>query len=700
MQHFTYSSDAPISDSAQDAFNRFPFAHRVSKIIANRKDINSLVIGIYGAWGEGKTSVFNFIESELSKEEDVVCIRFNPWRFGDENTMLLNFFNDLVRAVDREIETKGEKIGEVVDKYIRPFAQLLGKGENVEAISNVLNSADINEIKIRVEKILKEEGKRIVVLIDDIDRLEKSEIHAVFRMVKLTADFKYTAYILAFDKEMVSASIQERYGSGNSEAGKLFLEKIIQVPLQLLAIEDTDLRDFCYKAIDNALESGEIQLTNEEARLFALNFQGFEALLKTPRQAMLYSNIIMFSLPILKDEVNVVDLMLIEAIRVFIPELYEVIKMNKNVFLKQMDNYSLNQEKERRKLLIEHTLKSYDEVSIKDIEKTITYLFPRLNQVFSNTSYSAGWEKTWEEKQRICSEIYFQRYFSYSIPKGDLSDIKLNNLLQNMEIQSLEENGANIIELINEKNIGMFISKLRNKVQSIDNHRILENLALSIAVLGDYYPHPPQLFSFRNPFPQAAMLINDIILRIEVKRARLNLVNSVLIKAKPLKFAIECFRWLEREEEDSNKNSFNENEIKSIGRNLAKRISLEVKDDFKLLFSDVRNLLTVWNEYGEKNETQNMIKSILDESPKYVINLLQQYLPRGWGSDGLEVKTDLRRETYDAITSDIDVEDIISAINKIYRNRMSDEQYPKFLECSYEELIVRQFLWLHNKAND
>lgn len=200
MQELVYSSDAPIIEISQDVFNRFPFAQRVAKVISNRQDASSIVIGIHGAWGEGKTSVFNFIESELNLEEHVVCIRFNPWRFADENTMLLNFFNELVQAIDRELDTKAEKLGKLVDTYLKPVAQVLGKGENIEAVSNVLSSADIEEIKKRVEKILEEERKRVVILIDDIDRLEKSEIHALFRMVKLTADFKYTAYILAFDK--------------------------------------------------------------------------------------------------------------------------------------------------------------------------------------------------------------------------------------------------------------------------------------------------------------------------------------------------------------------------------------------------------------------------------------------------------------------------------------------------------------------
>ena len=104
-----YSSDAPINNPELDQFNRFPFAKRVANVISNRKDPSSIVIGIYGAWGEGKTSVFNFIESELQKNNDIVCIRFNPWRFGDEDTMLTNFFHDLAAVIDRQLETKKEK---------------------------------------------------------------------------------------------------------------------------------------------------------------------------------------------------------------------------------------------------------------------------------------------------------------------------------------------------------------------------------------------------------------------------------------------------------------------------------------------------------------------------------------------------------------------------------------------------------------
>jgi hypothetical protein len=71
-----YSADAPLLASTNDKFHRWPFAKRVARVIASRTDPESIVIGINGAWGEGKTTVFNFIEEALINVPQVVCFRF------------------------------------------------------------------------------------------------------------------------------------------------------------------------------------------------------------------------------------------------------------------------------------------------------------------------------------------------------------------------------------------------------------------------------------------------------------------------------------------------------------------------------------------------------------------------------------------------------------------------------------------------
>lgn len=693
MLKSNYSSDAPIENASQDEFNRFPFAQRVSKIIANRKAESSIVIGIYGAWGEGKTSVFNFIENELKIEENVICIRFNPWRFPDEDTMLLNFFNDLAKAIDRELETKSEKLGRVVEKYINPLAQVAGKGENVAGISKMLSSSDIEDIKIRVEKMLEEERKRVVILIDDIDRLDKNEIHAVFRMVKLTADFKYTAYILAFDKDMVAAALQERYGAQSSRAGILFLEKIIQVPLQLPAIDTTDLTDFCFKAIDEALKVGEIEITEDDVQNFVRQFSTFEGLMKTPRQAMLYSNTLMFSLPILKGEVNMVDLMLIEAIRVFVPEIYMFIRENKEIFLENVSN-SL-EDKEKRKKIIDEELTILDSKYREDFKSLLKYLFPNLKSVYFNIQYGSDLVLSSELNQRICSEKYFQRYFSYAIPKGDLSDVRINKFLLEMENQSLQESNANFINFIDDKNVKNFISKMRTKVKDISNTKILEDLALIIARHGELYPNPKQLFQFNSTFAQAAMLLGMIVMKQNKSEEKLDLATEIIKYAQPLSFTVEFFRWL-RSSKDKEGNKISAVILTSLGKVLGEKIKTHILKDVSLMFTDFRDTLSFWNMYGEQNEAKLIIKGILEKHPDYALNIMKQYLPVTWNSKGLKEDVDLERETYDNLIANILAEDLIAALNKIYPELPIDEEYPEFIECSHDEKIARQFIWLHN----
>ena len=329
-----YSSDAPVSTKEEDIFSRWKFSERVAQVIANRRDPSSIVIGLYGRWGDGKTSVLNFIEQSLDTNDDVICIKFNPWRFGTEDQLLMGFFNQIADALDTKLATREDRLKDVSNKILKPLSSAAGMPVVGDIVSSYISMPDINDFKSRTEALLKDSQKRVLLLIDDVDRLDKTEIHALFRLVKLTADFKYTSYILAFDKDIVASSLQDRYSTSQGDSGEAFLEKIIQVPLHLPYIDKQTLRSFCFQGVDTALELANIRLTEEQVQDFARNFaRAFDSCITTPRKAKLYGNILMFSLPILKGEVNPVDLMLIEGIRAFYPRLYESIRDNEKLFV-------------------------------------------------------------------------------------------------------------------------------------------------------------------------------------------------------------------------------------------------------------------------------------------------------------------------------------------------------------------------------
>ncbi|WP_062231490.1 KAP family P-loop NTPase fold protein [Fictibacillus sp. FJAT-27399] len=700
-QHEVYSTDSPVIHHTQDQFNRFPFAKRVAGVISNRKDPSSIVIGIYGAWGEGKTSIFNFIEGELNNEEHVVCIRFNPWRFGEEEQMLISFFNDMATSIDRSIETEREKIGGFINKFVKPAATIVGKGGVAEGVSSFFTSADIEELRGRIESVLEEEKKRVVILLDDIDRLEKNEIHAVFRLVKLTADFKYTAYVLAFDKDMVSAALQERYGAGNQNAGKAFLEKIIQVPLQLPSIDSNDLRSFCLKGVDNALELAEIQLTDEQVQLFVNNFTCVERQLKTPRQAMLYSNILTFSLPILKGEVSPVDLMLIEGLRVFSPEIYELIRNNKDIFTSDpsIGYRKYEDEAQRRKQKIENILSNFTFEIAEEIKKVLLFLFPKLNNIFGNNLYGADWEESWNKNQRICANQYFQRYFTYSIPRRDISDQVIRDLVRLTEELGLEEFTKNLDSFFDPYNVESLISKLRSKVKTLTKEQA-SKLAIAFSRYGYKFPNPVTFLSV-NTFSQAALLISDCIESIDAREERVNLTIEVLKGGEPLNFVGECFRWLRKDtEEHPNPKGFSIQEFDILGKEMASRISEEFKGKRQFSKKEISKkfpqLLYIWKRYGEPDEQNKFLRMILEEDPSFATELLESYLPTSWESDGTSKKSDFERSEYDSIIQVVDPALIVSAIEKQYGELLLDNDYPSFVDLPFKEKLVKQFLWIHN----
>lgn len=700
-----YSSDAPLFDPKLDMFNRYPFAKRVSNVIANRKDSSSIAIGIYGAWGEGKTSVLNFIEKELLNEPEVVILKFNPWRFGNEDEMLIYFFYELANVIGKKLQTGKEIASDVLEKYLKLPAALIGKTDIANEVVSMLSKVDVKELRDRIEKILAQEKKRVVILVDDIDRLEKKEIHAIFRLVKLTADMDYTAYVLAFDKYVVSSALQERYGSSNESTGNSFLEKIIQVPLYLPQINYEDLRQFCFKEIDKVLKETESNLTQTEISQFTGYFSiGIEPNLKTPRQAKLYANILTFSLPLLKNEVSIVDLMLIEGIRVFMPELYKLIRDNKNIFLSEINQtLATNNDDEikSRRNLIDEVLGEYPEETSKQIIDLICFLFPKLNSIFNNTHYGNDWESKWEENQRICSAQYFQRYFTYAISSRDISDIAIDNLLQISKTCSVNEMVERIKQIVNENNIATFLTKLRRLSKKLTPSQS-KIFALSLAKLDSMLPNPDQLFNFLTPFGQAVLFISACIENLETKEEKNELAEEIILRVSSLSFAIECLFGFPRDKETRpNPKGFSKEEFVKLTIELTKRISHELNQIDKLninQFNSFSKLLYIWNEYGDKKQASDFLVKQIERNKNFVFELLDAYTSTAYtfGEFGSS-KSNFEKESYDSLKKVINPTILVNAMDEVYPNLQSDERYPEFLEdVSRNEELARQFKWLHD----
>lgn len=706
MEENNYSSDTPVSSKDEDRFSRWSFSERVAEVISKRSDPGCITIGLYGAWGDGKTSVLNFIEEALSENNDVIFIKFNPWRFTTEESLLIGFFNRVTESLDAKLINTEDKLKDLIKKVAPGVGAVAGAKGVGDSISSFIAGPDIEELKSRVEAELEKAKKRVLIVIDDVDRLEKSEIQSLFKLIKLTADFRYTAYILAFDKEIVSSSLQDRYSGGSKNSGEAFLEKIIQVPLHLPKVERKVLREFCFQGVDEALSISGIELSEQQVQEFVRDFTyAFDDCLSTPRKAKLYGNTLMFSLPILRGEVNPVDLMLIEGIRVFAPTLYEYIRNNKKNLtgLFRDSNYTNHDDaKESIRKSIDDALVKGDIFEKSGFIQVMKSLFPKLESVYGNMNYGDDFYEIWNNGQRVCSENYFNRYFTYSIPRGDVGDNAILNIIDSIEeaAQRSDESLFSILSsFISKDNSESVIKKLRQKADGLNASKSIP-LAVCICRECRIYPNPDVLYNWTVPFVQAAMLVNQLIRNLENNK-REELVITCINTSPCIEFKMEVFRWLrKKDEEKPEKDAFEDDEVERIGTILGDNLKTELENSVDVTASYPRSVPTIFyylSEYVGSEWLEEYVKTYIESDKSYIVRLLDSYTGKAWGMEtGVSHKTDFERRQYDDITRVIGFDIIVDAIRG-YFGDVPDvaDDFPRNGDQEDRSILLNQFLWVH-----
>lgn len=637
-----YQTDAPLVIESEDKFSRYPFAERIGSVIAERKDPSCIVVGLYGAWGEGKTSVLNFVTCSLESNPNVICVKFNPWRFGNEDELLLGFFNIIAHALDVKLVTRGEQSKKVFADLLPALTSIVGSDEAGKFVRSFINIPGLEDFREKVEYELRKHQKRVLILVDDIDRLDKEEIYALFRLVKLTANFEYLAYIMAFDPDIVSAALQERYGLASESSGQLFLEKIIQVPLQLPHVSNEKLRDMCFAGVEEALRLASVQVTENQLGRFASIFdETFTASLDTPRKAKIYSNSLSFVLPILIGEVNPVDLMLIEAVKVFFPELYKFIRDNQTLFEGYFQNNvsykNSNHERLKTKQNIDQHLANYSEGKRTRMIALLRVLFPKLNEIYSNHRIGSHNSNDWFKKQRICSPRYCARYFSLSIADSDVSDIEIHQLLVNRSTWIDSTNAVlHLRGILNFENASAVIQKLKNKIHILDPSHA-KSLGIAIAQNSNQFDDKGLMFGWFSVEDRACKLIVELAQMMPVNE-RFDFINLCIESAESFNFKKAIFYSIQSEDNETlDYDLLDEHITTKIGSKLVKLIEEYVDQNINepmALFTFTNNLdyrtQELIKDYGAKDFINNYVQSNLLGRPSIILKILWVLSPASY----------------------------------------------------------------------
>lgn len=420
-------SDAALEDPMDDQLGYRKFATGIADTIDAEIVNEEFIVGIYGQWGSGKSTIVNFIEHELKhKSEPPTIIRFNPWWFSDEADLIEKYLSQLSASIEGYTDIDELRIK--IASYARSFSKIplssFGipankAAESVAAIAET-DPSNINELHEEIADHLANYDKNIVVIIDDIDRLPPAEIRHMFRVIKSVAAFPNITYVVAFDETVVTEALEGYQGVSD---GQEYLQKIIQLPLNIPQPQKGTLHLFLSEKLNEIIYTSETLFDDD--RWEKVYREGIQPLIETPRDSIRLANAVQTALRGIESEVNFVDVAGIETIRLHAPDVYEEIRINENKLTERI-NVS-----ERDTQLYKNIISCGDSSTEDNIRRIIGHLFPAVNRglgvldkkpTINSSDYS--------EQNRICNPNKFYIYYRQSVGTAEVTDSIMQHGIQ------------------------------------------------------------------------------------------------------------------------------------------------------------------------------------------------------------------------------------------------------------------------------
>jgi len=353
-----------------DKLGRFDHARQISHVINNIEPAKSFAIGINGEWGSGKTSFIHLVRRTNQIEYPKHCkfITFNPWYFTGTEKVLVKFHETLLSEIGHfSISLRRE---------LQRYFQLICKMETSLWQTNFLQHFHKQDNFQSQLKNLKQHFKtlpqRIVIIIDDMDRLQEDEVRVLFRTMRLIADFPNVIYLVGYDPDYIATILEEKPEDNKSS----FMEKIFQLEFDLPAPLSSDLKDFWKIKLKKYDSDISAELQND-----LINFIVNKQIIPNLRDIKRFINQISISssLPEIRSNVYFPQFFLLELIYYTDPASYNKIQVDSLKTLEFPKEHKLLNETH---LLLEKikSLSNKDERSVTKKDHFEKYFFKRLDK--------------------------------------------------------------------------------------------------------------------------------------------------------------------------------------------------------------------------------------------------------------------------------------------------------------------------------
>lgn len=551
------------------------YVNAICRIIDD-ENLHPCSIGVFGDWGSGKSSLMKMVSEKYEHEEDVLVIKFNGWLFEgyeDAKTVLMGRIIDEIVA-KRTLSEKAKdlafklfkkidlmKVGGALFKYGLSFATLGPAGIAITSATDALSKIkDINpedylkdkqefpekdfrysiqEFHKNFEELLDETKlKKIIVVIDDLDRCCPETIIATLEAIKLFLFAKNTIFIIGADERLIKYAVRKRFPEipgDNAEVGRDYLEKLIQFPIRIPFLSSWEIETYINLLFSKLyLEKEEFETLrnkifeeknkNNLSYSFVLNIDTISKLLGKDIESD-HKEVLLLSAqitPVLTSGLNGNPRQCKRFLNTLLLR-YEIASSKKITLLKRILSKLMLLEyfkPETFKLLYEMQannngiVEGIEELEKVDIDKVIPSDIPNKLQ----ESLKDNWFKQWIKYEPHLQGENLQPYFYFSRDKlfttGSLVQQRMTPATQDIFIQlineseAIRETGFKSCPSLSEGDSTAIFEALTNKIKKEEdiNKNIL-NFKILIKFCNTRKEHLSQLFIFFDSIPDTMISI-------------------------------------------------------------------------------------------------------------------------------------------------------------------------------------------------
>lgn len=268
--------DTEVND---DIYNRNQIINQLCNIIKSNLSEKNFTVSLTGEWGSGKSTIIKCAKKQIQDDEkitnDIIIIDdFEPWLYSDNTTMAKELANTIFKKFNYKTNSR------LLNDLANNLLNITPNTNIVSSITKLFLAHQEDASKI-IEDYLSKRNKKLVLIIDNLERCEPELIITILKMLKNSLSIKNTITILSYDNEMLTKILSDR------QIDLKYLEKFSQMTISVPAMLSTDHEKIVSKCVENYFGNFDNNLSDRDKRELS-NYIAMST--QTPRQLLLEIN--------------------------------------------------------------------------------------------------------------------------------------------------------------------------------------------------------------------------------------------------------------------------------------------------------------------------------------------------------------------------------------------------------------------------